>query len=369
MSKIKYIVMILMLTVAMSLSGCGSEEKAEVLLNTDQLQKELQNAQNPNYKTVTVRKGEYVRARNGSAALAYMVREDLVWEKNNARFQEILVTRGQEVKQGEVLAVFEIEESKTHMKELQMQLDKAKKSFEEEKADRLEAIKEAQEYAEIYYRYQELDAANLKIEMQKADYEQYVLRTEQQITSLEESIKNLKDEVSENTLKAPFDGVISAVTVYHPGDQVEPGAVLISMYSTDKILIVTEDKVNQLRYNMDVKIHISYKKEKKELEGIVVATPDILPDGVSQRATMIQLKEDIAPEDLQGNITYVCDSEVLQDVLLVDRDAVSKEDNKNFVYILEDGSVQKRFIVTGPNNNDEVVVYDGLVEGQVLVID
>ena len=70
MSRIKYSVMILMLTLAMSLSGCGSETTSEVLLNTVMLQKELQNAQNPNYKTVTVRKGEYVKPRRCDLSIA-----------------------------------------------------------------------------------------------------------------------------------------------------------------------------------------------------------------------------------------------------------------------------------------------------------
>lgn len=369
MSRIKYSVMILMLTLAMSLSGCGSETTSEVLLNTDMLQKELQNAQNPNYKTVTVRKGEYVKPRNGTANIAYLVKEDLVWEKNNARYVDIPVTRGQEVKEGDVLAIFEIAESKTQMEELQMQLDKAKKSFEEGKSDRLKAIEEAQEYAINYYRYQELEVANLKIEMQKADYEQYVLRTQQQITSLEKRITELKEELADNTLKAPFDGVIDAVAVYHPGDQVDPGTVLVSMHSTDKIVVVTEDKSHNLRYNMDVTVQISYKKEKKEVQGIVVSNPDILVDDAHQKTTIIQLKEELSPKDLQGNISYQCESEVLQNVLLVDRDAILREGTKSYVNILENGSVQKRFIVIGPNNNDDVVVFDGLVEGQILVID
>ena len=369
MSRIKYMAVILMMMAAMSLSGCGSEEAGEVLLQTDLLQTELKESKNPNYKTVTVSRGEYIKTRNGSAAVSYLVKEDLIWEKSNARFKEILAVKGQEVKQGEVLAVFEIEESKSQMEELQMQLKRAKEDFEEGKAQRLEAIEDAVVYAENYYRYEELDVAKLKIEMQKADYEQYVLRTAQQIDSLEERIDELEQELAENTLKAPFDGIISYVTVYHPGDQVEAGSVLISMYSTDKIMLVTEDKADNLRYDMDVTIQVSYKKEKKTFEGKVIAAPEILPDDVSQKYTMIQLDESVLSEDLMGEITYVCETEVLQDVLLVDRDAVKKEDNKDFVYILEDGSVHKRFIVTGPYNMDDIVVFDGLDEGQTLVID
>jgi hypothetical protein len=120
---------------------------------------------------------------------------------------------------------------------------------------------------------------------------------------------------------------------------------------------------------MDVTITASYKKEKKVFEGTVVSDPKVLPDDVSQKYTVIQLKEPVSVIDLQGEVSYKCDTEVLQEVLLIDRDAVTKEDNKDFVYILEDGSVKKRFIVTGPFNMDEIVVFDGLDEGQTLVID
>ena len=66
---------------------------------------------------------------------------------------------------------------------------------------------------------------------------------------------------------------------------------------------------------------------------------------------------------------YHADIDVLQDVIVIERSAVSKEDGKDYVYVLENGAIQKRFVITGPNSGGKIVVVAGLEEGQILVMD
>ena len=66
---------------------------------------------------------------------------------------------------------------------------------------------------------------------------------------------------------------------------------------------------------------------------------------------------------------YQANSQELKNVLLVDKDAVQKEEGKYFVYLLEDGVVHKRYVSLGLENKKSVWILDGLSEGQELILD
>ena len=59
----------------------------------------------------------------------------------------------------------------------------------------------------------------------------------------------------------------------------------------------------------------------------------------------------------------------LNDVLLVNKEAVRKEDGKTYVYILENGTVHKRFVTVGLSGKTHAWILDGLKEGQSVVLD
>ena len=65
---------------------------------------------------------------------------------------------------------------------------------------------------------------------------------------------------------------------------------------------------------------------------------------------------------------YYSEEESVKQVVMVDRSAVHKDDNGSYVYILNDGILQKRYVLCGLSNVDHVWIIDGLTEGQTLVL-
>ena len=350
-------------------AACAQKQEKQDLL-TDKL---LTSKEQANYKTVQVEIGGYEKLGTGKASVIYLLKSELCWEKDNAYYAEAVVRAGQEVKEGDVLVRFDVKEDRVELESLKLQLLRKKEDTAEEKESRLAAIEDAKAEAKALRKQESKDyeaqIAELQIKKLQAQYEQFLYQSEKEVSQMEERISEIEQSMQENVLTAPFDGIVDAVTRYNEGDKVAPGQVLVTMYATDRLLLKAEGASGKLRYNMDVIIEAGNANNRASYSGKVIAAPNILPASLSQNLTLIELDEKVTPDDLKGNISYQGKTEELQNILVVNRDAIQKEDEKTFVNILEGGTVQKRYVVTAINNAENVWILDGLSEGQTLIVD
>ena len=358
------------------LTACAKEEETKTLL-----QEELMSSEQANYNTEQAKIGTYEKEASGSATALYLIQDSLSWEKDNAYYRESFVKSGQEVKKGDVLMQFDIKEDRTELETLELQLLRKKEEREEQMEERfvvletakrkLEDMRDPAKYVLLEY---DLEIQQLRIEKLQAEFEQYMYQSEQEIQQMEERIGEIRKAASENVLTAPFDGVIKEVTRYNVGDKVPVNQTLITMYSTDKLLLKAENASGKLRYNMEVVIEAGNKKNPLIFTGKVVTAPNILPSSVKKDLTLIELnasltREQVIENEQNGNIRYSAVTERLQDILVIDRKALEKEDNKFYVNILEGDMVQKRYVVSTINNMDVAWILDGLTEGQTVIVD
>lgn len=363
MSRIKGLAAGILLGAAAMLGACGDSGQVETLPDGNLLAPEQ-----ANYDTVQAEEGEYIKTAGGSLRIYYPVIAELCWEEGNARFREMLVKKGQEVKKGDGLAAFDIEVSKAEQEELSLTISRTIENMEIGKEERLTSIQETREKLEGLEGH-ELRIGQLRVEKAEAEYEQFVYQTEQEIARLRERLEELEEEIANDTLYAPFDGVIDTVASCNPGDLVSKDMVVVSMHATDSFYLVADDAGGKLRYNVEVTVEAGKRNDRVTYEGRVVAAPAILPSSVPSGAALIELYDDIKAEDLVGNLQYQFNVEELQDVLLVDWGAMDSEKGKNYVYVLEEDMVQKRYIVPGLNNREKVWILDGLRKGQTVIAD
>lgn len=349
--------------VAVLLSACGDSGQEQPLPAQD-----LPAPEQANYETTQVREGEYIRTAGGSMNIYYPMVEELRWEGDNARLREFLVKSGQEVKAGDCLATFDIEVSRAEKEELSLALQRTTEDTEAGKEKRQTAIDEARKKAEEL-RGHELRVARLEIEKLEIEYEQFVYQSEREIARLQERIKELEEEAANDSLFAPCDGVIDKIASYNTGDLIAVNDILITMHAIDRFYLVTDDSFSKLRYNMEVTVEAGKRNDRKTYVGRVIAAPSVLPVSVHSNMTLVELCQDIPPEELKGSLQYQCNVEELQGILLVDWRAVSSENGKSFVYVLENDMVQKRYIVPGLNNREETWILDGLSLGQTVIAD
>lgn len=351
--------------VCLCLTGCGAQEE-EVVLETTMLAPEK-----VNYNTTPAELSEYVMTSTGSVSMEFPTPVELCWETSGTTMKEILVEKGQEVQAGDVLMTFEVEADEIKLEEMQLQLLRKKEDYtrkKDEKEVELEKAKTKAEEITDSYAYR---IAVLNVEKQQIAYEKYVYETEKAIKVLEEQIEEYVALISNNKLVAPFDGMIASISYASEGDDIEVGERLISMYRTDEILLKVKSADGKLRYNMEVNIKLEGQTSGNGYTGHVISAPNILPASVDQDYALISLEEELPMRMMMfgmSKLEFTAEYQKLEDVLLVNKNALNKEDGKDYVYILEDGAIHKRFVTVGMSTKTQAWILDGLSAGQQIVI-
>ena len=353
---------------AMFAAGCSQKQE-----NSGDFKESFLTPEKTNYKTVKVQMGGYERVRTGTANAIFPLQFELRWEEDGTYYQQAAVTVGQTVKEGDPLVYFRRDEDRIALETLKLQLKRKRESHAAEDARRLAAIAAAQENRNTLQEQgataYELETARLNGEKLQVEYEQFLYTSGKELARLEEQLTEMEQAAQRNVLLAPHDGVIDSVTKLQTGDKVTPGQVLITMHATDKVLLKAERSSENLRYNTDVIIRIGNIDSPSIYTGKVIVAANILPTGVSQDMTLIEVDQEIAEKDLKKVIKYEGTVEALSNVLVVDQRAVQREEGKFYVRILDGDTVQKRYVAAVKVNAEKVWILDGLSEGQLLIVD
>ena len=343
------------------LSACSEETKPVVpdasLITPEQT----------NYETVPVTASDYTKPAQGGGALYFTTYAELTWDTANSRIEEIYVDRGSMVKKGDVLASFTTEIRVSELENLRLQLQRAQEALEEGKAERMKEINHAKRVLDYNFS-REKKIAQLELESMQISYDMYVYQQEDAIAKIAKKIADIEELVTENTIVAPYDGIVESVISYNPGDSVNKGAVIVKMYDTSRFYVGVKEGANKLRYNQTVALEAGRKNQRKQFSGRVITAPDVLPEEAGAVA-LIEVDDNITPEDLRISVNYQVNTEEMTDVIMIGRQAITQENGKFYVNVLEDDMVKKRYITVGSNNLQEYWVLDGLTEGQILVLD
>jgi len=356
-------IFLMICSIVVCLTGCGKTQESAVLLP-----EELLTSEQANYKTVQVQIGDYEKETVGKGSIMYLLRRNLYWENSKAFFAECHVKVGQEVKKGDILMSFDLEENRLALETLRIQLLRTKENFEKANTEKYIELSDAKVKLQDLKDF-ERKIAEINIEKMQAAYEQFLYESDREIRRVEEQIAELKAEMEENTLAAPFDGVIQDIVSLHEGDQVSEGTWLVRMYSTDHLVVKADSFAGNLRYNMDVIVEARRGENCDTYAGKVIIAPHILPSLASQDWTLIELEEDVTKEQLKGTITFKSITESIHGILQVESQAIHREDGEDFVYVLEGDMVQKRFVKKTLDRADKVWILDGLYEDQTLIVD
>lgn len=358
-------IVFLLLSVGAVFSGCAKETVAQ---NAGLMEETFTTPTDVNYETVEAAYGDYVVSAIGNVSAVYLQKAELSWDKSGSRFNEVLVEKGQEVKKGDVLITFTVESSKADLVELYLQRERKWDAYLEGKEKRLAEIEAAKQKAQLLSSYDQ-QIENLKIEKLQAQYDAYVFETTRSVYAIDDKIREKEAVIEDNALIAPFDGVIDKVSNVYIGAETTSGQVLITMHSTENMLLQAKGAASDLRYNMPVTIVSGRGATAKYHSGRVVVAPNVLPSDVSSDQVLIKLDEDIKENDLSKQISYQANKELLQNVLLVPQGALNMELGKNFVHVLEGENVETKYVVVRYTRNSDIWVMEGISDGQVLVVD
>ena len=321
-----------------------------------------------NYETAAVELGEFRNTVSGKVSVVYPIAESLYWEGSTARFVSSPVSAKQEVKKGDVLMTFQVETSTADLTALRLERDRLWQELQDGKASRLADIEAKKQEAQLLTSY-DRRIAELTVEKMEAAYDAYVFKATQKVYDVDTKIIELEKNAANTTLVAPFDGVIDSVARLNPGDPISKSTPLITMHAAQPFVLNLTDSSQTVRYNMPVTIQSGSGNKLAVYTGRVVAAPNILPHSLSQKSILVQLDENVASGDLANTLRFSADTEIVQNILVAPRGAFDSEEGRSFVYVLENGIAQKKYVVSQSNNTGTVWILEGLSQGQTLIID
>lgn len=368
MSRIKWARMLLLVLLLTAL--CIQPVMAQQdILSGDQLMEE-----EVNYETATVYIGDFEKTAGTAASPYYPLNYGVRFEEDNAKFVRYTVSRGDEVKAGDVLMEFYISGSSVEFTRMQMDLERLIETTEEGISSREEQLRiKRTELNGIEDPY-EREKATLQLHRMEMELEQYKFQQQYSIDAQQEAVDEEEARRTTTQLLAPVDGIVTSVNFKQPDDAISNGETMVYMYSTDVMLLVLDNSIPNFRYNMSVTIEAGPPKNRISTTGRVVAADDSIDEADRTGKAYIQLDDysvlaglsskQMANPSVTGSVVLV------EDVTLVNREAVTMDNGNYFVIKLNDeGVVQKRYVNYGAGNVQSVWLMQGVEEGKTLVID
>lgn len=321
-----------------------------------------------NYEMSPVEYGTLVQEMSVSGEIYLPYTYKLYPEVGGLTFVEYTVERGDVVKAGDVLAVFESTVDEVALTEKKLSLERARDAFEMGQESRLEAIDAM--YLKLLNEKDSYQAQMLKLELNRAELalEQYIFQQEAAIEQIEAAIEEIEEQRAESLIVAPVDGIIERTLTRRAGDRIARDDVMIILYQTDGVLVKASNKAGTLRYGMEVTITVGNGSKAQSIPGRVVGEDLRIPAG--QQTGYAYVKPDYYDPDSMPTVNprVTAKAVYLENVLLIPRSAVSLDAGRYYIMELSEGVTRKRYI-NAFINRQQVWVLQGLEHGEEIIVD
>jgi len=218
-----------------------------------------------------------------------------------------------------------------------------------------------------------LELANQLYDKQKRLWDQQIgtevqyLQAKNQKESLESRKSTLQEQYSQTSIRAPFAGVIDEVyakegQVLPPGN---PAFRLVNANDVKLIANVSESYVSKVKVGQEAVV--TFPDLKKDVKTRVTVVGDVINPVNRTFQVDLDLKQD--KNLLKANmISYIKIKDYTNpSVVVIPVNLVQRNNNQNYVYVVDGKVAAKRFITLGQYYENIVEVVDGLKEGDKLI--
>ncbi len=184
--------------------------------------------------------------------------------------------------------------------------------------------------------------------------------------TLEQSAEDLSKAKAGVT--ADFDGIVTEVSVAS-GTAAAEGTPLITLASADDMCVeVLVSKYNLENLKTDQEAVISF--QDKEYKGKISYISKIA-QATESGSSMVMVKIHIdTPDDaliLGLDAKVMINLGTAENVLIVPISAVNSDTNGDFVYVVEEGVVVKKYVTTGMASTEEMEIKSGIQQGEKVI--
>ncbi|WP_460542343.1 efflux RND transporter periplasmic adaptor subunit [Echinicola sediminis] len=256
----------------------------------------------------------------------------------SGRIQEIEALEGMRVTKGQVLARIDAESVDNSIDELEKQLELANILFEKQ-----QRLWEKEIGTEVQF----LEAKNRKETMEK-------------------NLASLKTQKNKAVIRAPFTGTIEDVMV-RLGELVQPGMPIVNFVGESDLYIegdISETYVGVLDRGDSVKVE--FPSIGKEINTKVTAVGAIInPDNRTFKVEVFLPKIQYVKPNMVS-VLRIKDYEN-QKAVTVPTNLIQRDNKGEFVFVIEAGKAEKRYIAKGETYHRVSEIKEGLNGGEVLV--
>lgn len=342
--------------------------------------------------TYTVQRGDVIDTTIFSGRIS-PEREEELFFRTDGRIRSVFFKRNAMVKQGDVIAEYEIDALERELNAAELELERAQVTLNEALRNHELDLREAQarlERAQIVLEGAERDknTSRFQAEAYQKDVELAQIDVERlnagispllqnDLTRAQYAVDKLKQEIAEAQIIAPFDGVLLSLALT-PGQAVNGYQPVASVADASTLEISADLLSNQLELlaeQMPITFVFS-SRPGQTLHGAIRRLPYPYGSGGSgqtieekDKSTRITIEETLQAGDYElGDLVRVtAEVERAEAALWLPPAAIRNFNGRLFV-VVQDGDAQRRVDVRiGVEAEDRVEILEGVEEGQVIV--
>lgn len=188
------------------------------------------------------------------------------------------------------------------------------------------------------------------------------------IRQSEAQLKKARADFANSIIKAPIGGIVTARNI-NPGEMASPTQPVVTLVNLDTVVVqanFNEDQVNSLKAGQEVRVRIGAIQDEP-FTGTV--TNIALAANASTKAYPVKIQIQNPQHMLKpGMFAEVFLNTKDEDGIIIPREALTKSEDKNFVWVISNDLVSKREVVVGQSDGKSVIVKSGLKEGEDVAI-
>jgi len=188
------------------------------------------------------------------------------------------------------------------------------------------------------------------------------------IRQYEAQLKKAQADYANTIISAPISGVVTARNV-NPGEMASPTQTAITLVNLDTVVVqanVSEDQVNKMIVGQELKVKVGSVQNEPFTATV---TNIALAANPSSKAFPVKIQIKNPQHVLKpGMFAEVFLNVNDEEGIIIPREALVKDGEKDYVCVIENGRVARREVTAGQSDGKSVIVRSGLREGEEVAI-
>jgi HlyD family secretion protein len=306
-----------------------------------------------------------------------------VSSKVTGKVIEVLIEEGMKVKEGQVVARLDDTNVKASLAVAQAQLESAKTTVGETRAQLKQAEAEFQRVIELVKQKIASPSDLDRAESDAKSLQARLARQERDITVAERQAALYQQQLDDMTIRAPFGGVVTTKDA-QPGEMISPVSAgggftrtgigtVVDMDSLEIEIDVNESYINRVEAGQAVTATLdAYPDWKIPCKVIaIIPTADRQKSTVKVRVGFDKLDPRILPE-MAAKVAFRETGGgpgTAGRMVLVPKTAVQSRDGRDVVFVVQSGRSERRAVTVLETQNDDSELSAGVAAGESVIVD